>query len=551
VLINIIGGVCLLLWGLRGVRNGISRAFGAGLHMFIANSTSNRIKALFAGMGVTALLQSSTATALIVAAFCSSSLISTSSGIAVMLGADIGTTLVAQLLSFDLSWLAPFLITVGFVIFSVYQRAGKLGHIGKLILGLGLMLFALGWIKMSAEPVADSEILVLILQSLKGDPIFAILIAAILTWMAHSSLAIVLLLVSLSSSGVLPVDVALYFVLGANLGGVMAPLLATMKGHSSGCRVPLGNLLIRFAGVLMAFSFVPEAHALLESFDPDPARLLVNYHTAFNIALALVFLPLTSVIGKICTIILPDKSDPDDPSQPKYLDDKESDSPTIALTSLSRETLRMADILEEMLEDTITAFKTGDISLVSQIREKDDVLDKLYKAIKLYMARLSQESLDPDEGQLYIQVFSFATNIEHAGDIIDKGLMPMAEKKIRDRRSFSEEGMKEIENIHYLVLESVRLAQTIFVSEDIRLARQMIEGKERLRQAEHDATAAHIERLRESVPETISTSSLHVDIIRDYRRINTHMCTVAYPLLEEVGAIRSTRLKPLKKEKPV
>lgn len=548
MLINIIGGVCLLLWGLRSVRNSVTRAFGANLHKVISAGTGTRIGAFTSGIGVTTVLQSSTATSLIVATFSGRGLITVSAALAVMLGADVGTTLIAQVLSFDLSWIAPLLMITGYVLFSKYKRAGKIEHVGKLLIGLGIMLFALNWIRQSAQPLQDSEILPLILQSLAKDPVLAVLLAALMTWMAHSSLAIILLLVSFVSSGILPIPVGFYMVLGANLGNAIAPFFATLRDKPAACRVPAGNLIIKAVGVVLAFQFVYPAYTWLLTLDDVPARLIVNYHTAFNLGLALLFLPLTGVISKISARILPDKPDEDDPLHPQYLDYKALDTPTVALASASRETLRMADILENMLEGTITVLKTNDMAQVRRIKEDDNILDALNQSIKLYAAKVSQEALEPKEGLLTVKVLGFSTNLEHAGDIIDKGLMVMAEKKIRNQTNFSEEGMKEIENIHYLVLESVRLAQTVFISGDVKLARQMAEGKERLRQAEETAVANHFERLRDAIPETIATSSLHVDIIRDYRRINTHMCTVAYALLKETGQLRASRLKPLEKE---
>jgi phosphate:Na+ symporter len=494
------------------------------------------------------LLQSSTATALIISTFCGRGLLTVSAGIAVMLGADVGTTLVAQVLAFDFSWLAPLFIITGFVLFTIYERAGPIGHIGKALLGLGLMLFALIWIKESAKPLQESVLLPEILQSLANDPVLAVILAAIMTWMAHSSLAIVLLILSFVVTGVIPVEVSLYMVLGANLGGTIAPIVATLKDKAAAARVPVGNMIIKLIGVIILFQFIDEVNVLLTTLSPDPSRMVVNFHTAFNVGLAIIFLPFTSVIAGICNQVLPDKKDDNNPESPKYLDNKELDTPTIALASASREALRMADILEEMLESTIKAFQENDMALVKRIKKEDNTLDALHKEIKLYMAKVSQEAMDHNEGLLSIQILSFATNIEHAGDIIDKGLMVMADKKIKNQNEFSEEGMKEIENIHYLVLESVRLAQSVFVSGDAKLARQIIEGKERLREAEQNAVANHFERLRDSVKDTIATSSLHIDIIRDYIRVNTHMCTVAYPILEETGQLRTTRLKPVTKK---
>lgn len=543
-MLNIIGGVCLLLWGLRNVRNGMTRAFGARLHQTISAGTSNRFTAFLSGIGVTALLQSSTATALITAGFCGRGLMTVAAGIAVMLGADVGTTLVAQVLSFDLAWLMPVLLICGFVLFSVYQNRGQISHVGRIFIGLGLMLMALDWIRETSQPLKDSEVLPLVLQSLEADPIFAVLLAALLTWLAHSSLAIVLLLVSLVTAGVLPVSVGLAMVLGANLGGAMAPLMATLKDSPQASRVPLANLLMRMAGVLLLLPLLSYVQDALLAVDPVDERMIVNFHTGFNILLAVIFLPLTGFMARLVTRLVPDVTDRDDPGQPRYLDLKELDTPTIALASASREVLRMADIVQHMVEDTIVALRNNDESLVARIRARDDVLDKLNKAIKMYMARMTQGSLDPDEAQLYVRILGYATNLENVGDTIDKSLTEMAVKKIRSHKRFSNEGWQEILDLHNLVMETMRLSQSVFVSGDVKLARRLIESKDRVRIAEARGTENHMQRIREGIAETIETSSLHLDIIRDYRRINSYMATVAYPILEETGQLRGSRLKP-------
>ncbi len=532
------------------VRTGVTRSFGASLRKIISKSTGNRIAAFFAGIGVTAVLQSSTATAMIISSFVGRGMMTIGAGLAVMLGADVGTTLVAQVLTFNFTWVAPLMMLSGYILFSVYQEKGRGEHLGTVLLGLGMMLFALSFIRESTEPLKQSETLPLILAPLDKDLFLAVVVAALLTWMSHSSLAIVLLLVSFVAGGVLPVHLGLAMVLGANLGGGIAPLLASMREGPVASRVPAGNLIMRLFGVLLALPLLEVSRELVMMVNADPARMIVNYHTAFNIALALLFLPLLRIIENLAVKALPDKPADEDPGNPRYLDNRSMDMPTIALASAARETLRMADMVERMLEDTMRVFKSNNQSLLHKIREQDNVVDKIYKSIKSYMARLSQSAFDPEEGQRYIQVLTFSTNLEHAGDVIDKSLMLMAEKKAVSQYSFSPQGMAEIENIHNLVLESVRLAQTVFVSGDVRLARKMTEGKEVLRKAEQSTMTHHIERLREGIPETIATSSMHLDIIRDYRRINTYMCTVAYALLEQKGQLRESRVRPEAEKEP-
>lgn len=546
-MLNIIAAVCLLLWGVTLLRLGVTRGFGAELRRFLAACSGNRLTAFFAGLGMTTLLQSSMATTLIVTAFAGQGLLNASTGLAIILGADVGTTLVAQLLSLNITILVPVSMLAGYICFSV-EKSGRIKNIGRVLIGLSLMLMALAWIRDAAAPLKESETLPLVLKALDSDPFFAILLAALFTWIAHSSLAIVLLVMSLVASGVLPLLMGLYLVLGANIGGTIAPLISTLRDNPNAMRIPLGNMLIRIVGVFAVAPFLEHVIPYLEQWDSDHAREIVDFHTAFNIALACVFLPFTGLLNKLLKKALPDRPIADEPGRAKYLNDKDLDTPSVALSSAARETLRMADIIQQMLEDTLKVFRTNDSRLLARIKEEDNTVDRIYGHIKGYMARLSQEFMDRKEAQRYVQILTFSTNIEHVGDVIDKNLMPLAQKKLKNQYDFSDAGFREIEHIHKLVLESVQLSQSVFISGDRDSARRLIEGKEIIRKAEIDAMATHIDRLRDGVPATIATSSLHLDIIRDYRRINTYICTVAFPILEEIGEIRHSPLIPRKKK---
>ena len=535
ILLHIIGGVCLLLFGLTMVKSGVTRAFGVQLRKIISIATKNRITALFAGIGVTALLQSSTATTMIISSFAGQGLIATTAGLAVVLGADIGTTLVAQVLTFDVSWVSPALLIVGYIAYSGKDHAGTRRQIGRILIGLGLMLLALATIKVAGIPLKTSETLPLILAPLDSDPILAVLVGVILTWVFHSSLAIVLLLMSLVGVDVIPLHLALMMVLGANIGNVIAPLMASLKDPPQAARIPAGNLIMRLTGVFLVLAFfenylIPHIHYL----GSKDELIVVNFHMAFNIFVALLFLPFLDFVTKIVTLAIPDKkNNHEDLSQPKYLDDRVLDTPTVALTNAAREVLRLADMTDQMLQLVWQSFQKNDVTLFDKIRVVDNTVDKLYKLLKTYLVRITQETMNGDEGKRHFQILTFATNIEHVGDIIDRNLIQLAEKRVRNKVDFSADGKKELDNLFQLVIDSVRLAQTVFISGDARLARQLIDDKALIRLAEKEASVNHLGRLQRGVPETMATSDLHMDIIRDLRRINSLMTSIAYPILDD------------------
>ncbi|HPQ50913.1 MAG TPA: Na/Pi cotransporter family protein, partial [Alphaproteobacteria bacterium] len=471
-------------------------------------------------------------------------LISTTSGLAVVLGADVGTTLVAQLLTFDLSWLSPVLIIFGYAFYSSKEQASVKRQIGRILVGLGLMLLALTVIKHEAGPLKESDTLPLILAPLDHDPFFSVLVGAVLTWLFHSSLAIVLLLMSMVHTEVVPLHLALMLVLGANIGNVIAPLMSSLKDPPQAARIPAGNLIMRLIGVFAVLVIVQVWEPNFKFLGNDDARIVVNFHMAFNIVLGLLFLPFLGFITRLVTKAIPDKKrDENDKSvSSQYLDDRVLDTPTVALTNAAREVLRIADMTDQMLQLVWSAFQKNEASIVEKIREADENVDILYKALKSYLVKITGETMNDIEGKRHFQILTFATNIEHVGDIIDRNLLALAEKKISDKVNFSPAGKVELDNLFQLVLDSVRLAQTVFISGDVRLARQLVEDKVVIKKAEREASVSHLVRLQKGVPETIATSDLHMDIIRDLRRINSLMTSIAYPILDDAGELHRSLL---------
>lgn len=532
----------MLLWGVSMVNAGLNDAFGSALRRVISGSTNNRFKAFFVGTFVAAVLQSGTATSLIVSSFAARSVITVGAGVALMLGADVGATLAAQILSYDLGWLMPVVLAVGTIINKTMARS-QYKHVGRALIGLGLMLISLSMIKSVAAPLGDSAAFAVLLKPLAEEPVLAILVGALLTWMVHSTLAMVLLFMSFAAAGTIAVPLGLALVLGANLGGALAPVVMTLRDIPAGRRVPLGNLLMRGVGVLICLPLLPLIIPSMQYLEPDPARQLVNFHTAYNLAVALLFLPFIGPLTRLSEIILPDRPREEDESLPRYLDPAAVDSPPAALACVARETLRVSDIVLRMLRDTLEAFRTNNQKLVQDIRDRENIVDGLYEAVKAYLTRLSTAQMDKSEYQRYMQILNFSTNLEHIGDIIDKSLLELAQKKIRNQDNFSKEGFAEIAAIHTQVVESLQLAQNVFMTGDVKMARQLFEDKSKLRHQEILASESHFKRLSQGVAETIATSSLHIDILRDLRRINSYTTLIAYTILENARELSPSRLK--------
>ncbi len=543
LLVTLLGSVALLLWGVRMVRTGVTRAFGGAIRRVLAASTRDRLRAFATGIAITGFVQSSTATTLIVSSFAARGLIAGSAALALVLGADVGSTIAAQILSLDLGPVAFLAIAAGVFAFMGTTRE-RPRHVARMAIGLGLMLLALRLIAGASAPMRDSAGFATVLGALAGEPVLALLAAAIVTWLAHSSLAIVLVIASLAAAGVVGPPLAAAVVLGANVGGTIAPVVSQSGAPPAARRVPLGNLMMRGAGALVALPLIAPAVGLLAQIDPDPARLAINFHSVFNLAVAAIFLGLVGPIAKLAERILPDRPPAEDTGRPRYLDPGLVEHPAEALACAARETLNLGDHVADMLRRTMDVLTHDDQKLMKAVEQADDAVDKLYEAIKLYLIDVSRAEMSIEESRRYVEILTFVTNLEHVGDIIDKNLMELAAKKIRNRTTFSAEGLEDIKRLHARVLDNLQLAFNVFMSRDTGAARKLLREKTTMREAELAAAESHFGRLREGRPESIESSAIHMDIVRDLKRVNGHLTSVAYPILEAAGELRDTRLKP-------
>ncbi len=541
LLLNLLGGIALLVWATRMVRTGVLRAFGERFRLAVARATASPVRACLTGIAVATAVQSSAATGLIVVAFAERGLIALGAALAVMLGADIGSTLVVQALSFNLSALTPILLIAGVAVFML-SGSPFAQQIGRIVIGLALMILSLGMVVGASQTLRDSPVLALVLQRLADDPILAALIGVALTWLVHSSVAVVLLIISLAGAGVLGLPLAMALTLGANVGSGLIPLGLSVKASAPALRVLVGNLAFRLIGAVLVLPLLGLAEQFVTWIEADAARQIADFHTAFNLVLALAFLPLAGLAAKLLERFLPE---PQTPRQPTigHLDDSLLDRPALALGCATREVMRLADMVEIMLRETILAFGEDSGQRRQATAALDDGVDRLQEEIKLYLTRLTRQPLSEEESRRAFDLILFTTNLEHTGDIIVKSLLELAAKKSRLHVAFSPEGWDEITALHRRVVDQMRLAMTVFVTRDSKMARELVVEKQRVRLAERSATESHLKRLRAGTVASIETSALHLDILRDLKRINAHITSVAYPILEAAGELQESRLR--------
>jgi len=542
-LLNLLAAIALLVWGTHLVRTGILRVFGANLRDVLAHSISNRYTAALSGIGVTALVQSSTATALIVSAFVGQGLVTLPLALAVMLGADVGTSLMAVVFSFDLSWLSPLFIFIGVVLF-ISRQSTSVGRFGRILIGLGLMLLALRLGTASTEILTQSPAVKALLGTLTSDLLLEITMGAVLAVVSYSSLAIVLLTATLAASGVIPLDVALGLVLGANLGSGLLAVLTTMKSTVEVRQVPMGNFVFKVLGILIA---APLVGLWLRHVRPylgdNAATAVVMFHLSFNLMVAVLFIGITQVVARWVQAWLPKPDKTLASGRPHHLDPSALSTPSLAISCAAREALHQADIVETMMLGMLKVIKDNDLALAEHLRKLDDTVDELYSAIKYYLTKISREALGEEESRRWTDIISFTINMEQIGDIIERVLLDIEDKKIKKGRNFSEAGMAEICELHARLVDNLRLGMSVFLNGTVRDAQKLLEEKARFRDLEREYAATHLGRLSDNTVQSIETSSLHIDLISDLKRINSHICSIAYPILDSAGALAPSRLR--------
>jgi phosphate:Na+ symporter len=539
VMINLFGAVALLLFGLAQVKDGVSRAFGAKLRTGLATGTRSGLRSFFSGFLATVALQSSTATALMVASFVERELVKPRMAQIVLLGANVGTAVTAWIVATGIEWLSPLVILAGIVLYRSGSTSRQGG--GTALIGIGLMLLSLHLLSSATEPMRQSPALAAFVGLLDNAWPVALAFSAGIAFISSSSLAAVVLILSLASTGILSADLVIILVLGANLGGAIPPVVASLSGPASAKRVTLGNLIVRAIGCLIALPLAGYGAELLELLPLAPAKLPVDAHLGFNLMLAAVAWPFSRLLSKLMLRLVPEEAQPD--NAPKYLDQGELSTPVVALASATRETLGVGDLIERMLMRAADAFEKDDLAKLKEIPSLEKRVDSLQQEVKIYLSKLGREGLSEENGRRSIVIIDYAINLEHIGDIIEKGLLPQVTKKASLGLKFSEDGYEELKKLFHLTIDNLRIAQTIFVTRDFKLAKQMMEVKVEVRRMEKQSSERHLERLRDGRADSLQTSSLHLDMLRDLKRINAHIVSVAHPIMDEHGLLIESRLK--------
>lgn len=537
-LLDLLSAVALLVWGTHIVRTGILRVFGSQLRRMLSQNMSKRPLAFIAGILVTAMVQSSNATAMLVTSFVGQGLMDLTPALAIMLGADVGTALMSRVLTFDLSWLSPLLIFLG-VIFFLSRKQTRIGQLGRVSIGLGLIILALQLIVNAAAPITQAAGVKVLFASLTGDILLDALVGAMFAMISYSSLAAVLLTATLAGAEIISLPVAIGLVIGANIGSGMLAFISTNMQNVAGRQVALGSLLYKLVGLVL---IIPVLHPLvnwMDSLGMSPSTLVIGFHVIYNSVRCLVMLPTTRPMGRLCASILPQPTDTTGMTKPRHLDLAALSTPSLALANAARETLRMGDLVDAMLIAMQDSLRGTQTAVTQQMRQLNDDIEVLYNGIKLYLAQMSREDLSDQENRRWAEIIELSVNLELASGLIERMLRKVQQQKTSQRRSFSDVGLEELSGLQEQLVANLRLGLSVFLSGDPESARQLLREKRRFRAQERRLAHAHVSRLQRKIVQSIETSSLHLELIADMKRLNSLFCSSAYVVLEssDTGAL--------------
>jgi len=531
VIISLFGGMLLLLYGIKLLNDGLQNAAGSKIRSLLRSLTSNRFAAVGGGAFITGLIQSSSATSVMLVGFVSAGLMSFRQTLAVILGADIGATLTVQLIAFHVYDYAVLLVGIGLSL-TLFSRHLLFKNIGQGVLGFGFVFLSLKIMVDAMTPLQNNDLFRQVFIALTDTPVIGIVLSAGVTALIHSSAATMGVALALATSGLIPLPAAIYIILGANIGTCATAFFASLRSPAEARRVAWGHLLFKVFGVLMFLPLLGLFAQFAAFTAPDLPRQIANANTLFNVIMAVVFLPFLGPFSKLIMRLVPEKAE-EKKFGPMYLDDHVLGTPALALGQATREALRASDIVREMLIDSVKVFQSDDPAFIANIKAKDNLIDLLDRHIRLYITRLSSSHLSESQSRRAMAVLEIARDLENIGDIVDRNIMPLAVKRINKGITFSQEGMNEIMSFHKRVIENFDTAISAFASHDRDLADRVLRNKEDLGMVERELIQAHLDRLRKGFRESIETSHIHLDLIGNLARINSLITHIIYPIADE------------------
>ena len=532
VLIIFLGGTLLLLYGVNVAGEGLKKAAGRQIKNALSTMTRNRFLGLLTGIIITFLLQSSSATTVMLVSFVDTGMMQVMQCLGVILGADIGTTLTVQLISFRLHNYAMGIVGLGLLIMFLSRDENKKAF-GQGIFGFGLIFLSIGLISDAMSPLKDDRLFQEILLAMGKNHVPVIILSALLTGLIQASAATIALAISLSINNLIGLDTAILIVLGANIGTASTAVLASLRSKTEARQVAVAHIFFKLIGALLFLPFLGQFQRLVEMTATALPHQVANAHTLFNCIIAIAFLPFTGVFYRVVKRITPAvKEQEPERFGSKYLNPELFNNPALAVAAATREAMRMAEIVQDMLSLCLKPFLEScpapeSIEDIEQMDNKVDILDR---DIRFYLTQLSRRSLSGEEAQRQMEILHLIHNLENIGDVIDKNLMELAKKKCRKEVSFSQEGEKELKEFHQRIYDNFILAMSAFTTREELLAQQVIGNKKKINDLEQEFYQNHLHRLELGLAESFETSRIHLDVLSNLKRINSYITNIAYPI---------------------
>lgn len=537
---NLAAAVALLLWSVRLIRTGVERAFMPELKRGLKGLSDNRLSAAAGGSLAAMLMQSSTAVALIGAGFAVSGMLAAPSALALVLGADLGSALMARVLLLPVETVLPFIMILGVLSF-FKARSRKAKQIGRIVIGFALVLISLGMIREATAPIGASPIVQTIAAYFQGDLASAYLLGALLTWAMHSSLAAVLTFATFAVSGMISGPVAGALVLGANLGGAVIPLALLWSGKRPARLVVFGNLVARGGVTILFLALLMAGQLDLSLFGAGAGQQAITLHIVLNAALLLLALPFTPQLIRLAEAALPKHPDSMTESV-SALDPDALDHAPLALACAQRELLRMAETVQAILVPVMHLFRNWDPELARIIEMREDDVDRMHFETKIYVSRLREGELPAAQEKKTLEIVAMANSLEAAADHIAVDLLALARKLQNEAITFSDQGLSDLEHFHDQVVTNGQLALSVLTNGDAEAARQLVAEKDRIRYEEQHLQERHLKRLQRGATASIETTNIHQETLRLLKQINAALTYVAYPIAEETGDLLDSRL---------
>ena len=526
------GGLALFLFGMQLAKDHMQRLAGERIRVLIQKLTDNPILGLLLGICMTITVQSSGATAVLLVGLGSSNLITTRQAMAVLLGAAIGTTLTVQLISFKIIEFGLPIITFGLL--ATFLLRKPLKSFGYAIMGFGFIFYGMKLMGDASIAIRSAEVFQLIISYFNDHWLWGVTFGMLLSVLFQNSAAAIGFTMAVAATGLLTLEGAIALVLGANIGTCTTALLASLGARPQGKQIAVAYLVMKITGVIIFIPLIGWFAILCQKTGVDPQRQIANAHTIFNFSIAMLFLPFLKLGEKIVNKIFPIV--PDVGFRVKYITPQALESPPFAFAQATQEILRSADIVFTMLKNSIHLFEYFSPELRDEMHDLDDQVDILDREVRFFLSKLSQKDLTESQAGREIELISFASELENIGDIIDTNIVELAEKKSRKLLGFSEEGFHEINDFHHQVVENFQLAVSVFTGGDRDLAMKLLRRMEELRLLEDKLRETHLERLHRGLKESFATSSIHLDLLGLYQRINSAISSVAYQILDQTAS---------------